>query len=742
MIRFRLPLVPVLLGALSPLLGACFQTAPVDLATDIPNDTQADSAAPTDGSELADIADGPEAGPSGIDSEIANDAGRDGDVATVYEAVAIEPELLSLPVAPARVCPSWQEVGPWLVAPASGIWASSDDDVWGLTVAGLWHWDGANITMTPVPCGLEDSSDLWGSDGELWATTRLGSVWHRAADGAWDETVITTGVDSPAQMRAVGGLGRDDVWAVGVGGVVAHWDGIAWSVVRLATSSGAVPDLLGVWAGDGDVWVVGQAGFTAQSSSGPAVAFRHRGADLRTGWERMLERPGRFTSVWGWGPDDIVIGGLASGAPRIQRFDGNAWSDLTVPYALQDVVQLAGRSVEDLWVFGRGGNSTLHRIGDAWHELTWRSNGEDRPFSTADMWPTPTGMWGFAGSQLARFSDVGRAPLWDACCYVNDIAGAGPDDVWLVGERGLVMHWDGTRYTLERGIESNWIAESEYPWHQLRGAWRAPDGVVWAVGDGGAVWRRDVDATWRRLVTPSTLPLLTDVWGSGGRVWITGLVGAEDFQAAEGVLWEWDGNAFHEVFGGADMAPIGGLRAVTGSGVDDVWAVGRGPSIWHFDGMSWSPVGIGTNGATYDANLSSVVSAGLGRVFAGGAPDEFQTDTYYGGITIDADDKGADVDVTMENEPIQKLWFDGNWGVAFDSRPRGWLLENGVWTPGIDLGGAAMGSAMISGSFGDGERLWVAGFDGHVWRSPLLSEVYQSLREPAVFSNWPFGVVP
>ena len=46
-----------------------------------------------------------------------------------------------------------------------------------------------------------------------------------------------------------------DVWAVGQGGSIIHWDGGAWSAVNSPSTS----ELYGVWgSGPNDVWAVGE----------------------------------------------------------------------------------------------------------------------------------------------------------------------------------------------------------------------------------------------------------------------------------------------------------------------------------------------------------------------------------------------------------------------------------------------------------------------------------------------------
>lgn len=649
--------------------------------------------------------------------------------ATTYDAVAVEPIPLVLPEPTERTCPSWREVGPIATPYPRVVWASGDDNVWGLNGPSLWHWDGSTITMTPTACGLDSPVGLWGSGGELWAATQGGSVWHRDRNGVWREQALT----KDGQLTAIAGLASDDIWVAGTGGLLAHWNGTNWSAQRMSASGDKVPDMLGLWAGDGEVWAVGTVGGD-QLADGPGVVFR-----LRNRWERVLEQRGLLESVWGWRRDDVIVGGSGPQydvwAPHLQRFDGAAWTEMPAPW-IERISRIGGPSSDDLWVFGRH-STTWHYQDGTWEQLLSQAWWDPQPFRTDDMATTATAMWGFYGSALVRFAGTSAEALWESCCYVNDIGGRGPNDVWLVGERGLVMHWDGAKYTLERGIESSLPDTYAYPGFQLHAVWVAPDGIVWTVGSEGAVWRRDGNANWSKLDSPSKSPNLTGIWGVGDEVWITGIKGYEDYGDAIGVLWQWHDGVFKEFYGARDMPTIGGLRAIDGSAPDDIWVAGRGAGLWHYDGLNWLPLTVlQVDGEPVDINLSTVVSIARGEVMAGGAPDVYDGPSPFTGIIVHADATGARIFRTDVDQQIQKLWVADGRGVAFDTRPRAWLLDgDGIWDA-TDINYAEMATQIVGSLWSDGERLWVTGFDGHVWRSPPIVDVYQSLREQFDFSTW------
>jgi hypothetical protein len=62
---------------------------------------------------------------------------------------------------------------------------------------------------------------------------------------------------SVSSLSGVWGSGENDVWAVGSGGAIFHYNGLAWSFIDPPVSTDE-PELFGVWgSGPNDVWAVG-----------------------------------------------------------------------------------------------------------------------------------------------------------------------------------------------------------------------------------------------------------------------------------------------------------------------------------------------------------------------------------------------------------------------------------------------------------------------------------------------------
>jgi hypothetical protein len=172
----------------------------------------------------------------------------------------------------------------------TALWGAAEDDIWSISFDGaMHHYDGAAWTLTDrLPPPRTTDTQLTGTDvTNLWA--RHGARTYRREGGAWVEVQL---LDSPAS-RPIATTGRTDHWLFGGDGVyqhdgevatrlqgtwrtavtsvwaesprnvwvvaehgVHHYDGVAWSPVRLPG-----PRLATAIAGaDGTVWVGGERG--------------------------------------------------------------------------------------------------------------------------------------------------------------------------------------------------------------------------------------------------------------------------------------------------------------------------------------------------------------------------------------------------------------------------------------------------------------------------------------------------
>jgi len=237
--------------------------------------------------------------------------------------------------------------------------AAATEDVWAVgsrltrrqtSAPVALHWDGKNWDQVRVPAARPGSTvstvltavetlgpaDAWAvgywSPGGEYPPRPVIEHWN----GSGWRVVDSPGLDSWSELQGVAATGPDDVWAVGnvevtVGrdfverGLIEHWDGTAWTVVRTPFVGGRLPfalESVDARTPD-DAWAVGQSDGRSvlglafhwdgdrwrsasilnpsdqfQLMTSVAVAARHRVVVVGTYWDR---RRRDYTSlIEGW----------------------------------------------------------------------------------------------------------------------------------------------------------------------------------------------------------------------------------------------------------------------------------------------------------------------------------------------------------------------------------------------------------------------------------------------------------
>jgi len=161
-----------------------------------------------------------------------------------------------------------------------------------------------------------------------------------------------TGGPGPT-LRGVWGSGSADVFAVG-DGLIAHWDGSAWSVVTPPAPS-PMPVLFDVWGtGPADVWVAGEGG-TLLWYDGSAWTV------VPSGTTETLR------ALWGSASNDVYAVGDNG---TILHFDGTSWTSETPPSS-ERLDGVWGSSGSDVFAVG-GAGTILHSDGAVWTAMDCR----------------------------------------------------------------------------------------------------------------------------------------------------------------------------------------------------------------------------------------------------------------------------------------------------------------------------------------------------------------------------------
>jgi len=400
------------------------------------------------------------------------------------------------------------------------VWGSGPDDVW-ITAPGTMdfqydlyeltptiHWDGTEWSV--VDSGLEG-----------WVTSVHGSgpddIWLSAEGGAahWDGQEWTIN-EVPFGTGPVTAWSPDLAWMAGEDGALYEWDGTNWIAVVLP-----VPDVLAVGGTEDTVWLAGTYG-TVASTTGD-------------GW--TIEQPGPgvdLHAVWNDGDGLPWVAG-AEGTVLRQTPDG--WEELG-PGGEETLYGIWGSGTEDVWVVG-GTASRKQSASDPGEGIVLRWTGT--AWEPAD---TPLAVTGFA------------------------VAGAGPDDVWLVGAQPDPIHWDGSEWS-EVPLPLEAIPEHSF----LRDVAIDLSGGVWVSGNsmdpdveywtGIIAWLEDGE--WTVFETGRT----NDVAG----IWSDGVLAVGAGEGTE--IWTWTGDAF-----GLEEVGERCLGDVFGQPDGTVWVVGDEGAVY------------------------------------------------------------------------------------------------------------------------------------------------------------------
>jgi photosystem II stability/assembly factor-like uncharacterized protein len=343
---------------------------------------------------------------------------------------------------------------------------------WVVTPYSIMHWDG---TSWSVEYNITDTAiyDISGAAGKVWAVGMADTILGRPGSGPW---VQERGGPTTNALYSVYTLSTDDAWAVGDGGVIAHytggtwqpvaspstdalfdvqmlsptdgyavgveailkWDGTSW--LRVATPPAP---LRGVYMlGSGEGWAVGEDGAIWNASGGTwsSVASPTMGD---------LSAIAMDSSSHGWAVGSATV--PEGVVPVLLEYTGGNWVDRssTLPPnspLLRDIVLAPDGATG--WAVGMGwnGGGVLRLSGGVWMEDHGDSMYSISLEALGEAWGLGNGVriyhrvggeWRFEG-----FPPAG-SELYD----ISLIPGRGG---WVVGGRGTILRYDplgpGQRY--------------------------------------------------------------------------------------------------------------------------------------------------------------------------------------------------------------------------------------------------------------------------------------------------------
>lgn len=259
----------------------------------------------------------------------------------------------------------------------------------------------------------------------------------------------------------------------------------------------------------------------------PAPAALHRWTPTPTGG---AGNPG----VWGSSATDVY----AANWVGIWHFDGTGWT--YVPeVAWHGTLDVYGFGADDVWAVGPSGR-ILRYDGHAWRGA--RYDGDS-------VYAEPLGVWDNPARNL----------------YLWGVWGSSTNDVFVAGDSGTVLHWDGRAWTtMSTGTRVG-----------LRRVWGTSGSDVYVSGEAGTLLHYDGSA-WSRVAVPTEVELAR-IWGSSPRdVYVGG---------AEATLLHYDGTGWTRL--AIPVDPTYTVHAVWGTAADNVYIAGSGGFVLRWDGVRW-----------------------------------------------------------------------------------------------------------------------------------------------------------
>lgn len=270
----------------------------------------------------------------------------------------VEDLVVQVPVTVADNRRSWPaHAGP---APADAgfraLWGAAANNLFAAGHTGLLRHQGTGWTFVDA-LRWRSLHDVFGlSATNVWAVGDEGLI-ARFDGTAWSaQRFDGTGVaphplsawTAPAQrvsLRGVWGASPASVLAVGEGGTALRFNGTTWSVAATGTTATLT-----------DVWGSGTTAF-APTSDGRVVRITSTTAAPMAG----LQAPGALHAVWGSSASNVYVVGDGG---ALYRYNGTSWTRIRLPTRVT-LHAVWGTSASNVYVGGEGG--TVYRFdGTAW----------------------------------------------------------------------------------------------------------------------------------------------------------------------------------------------------------------------------------------------------------------------------------------------------------------------------------------------------------------------------------------
>jgi hypothetical protein len=275
-------------------------------------------------------------------------------------------------------------------------------------------------------------------------------------------------------LNAVAAVSASDVWAVGNGPLIEHWDGTSWQVVP-SPNPGEVTGLLGVTAvSANDIWTVGY--YTSVQSGYLTLTEHWNGSQ----WSivpspsigNYYERLNAVTAVSSndvWAVGTALVAFNSRYQTLIEHWDGIRWSIVQSPnggHIDRSLNGVTALSANDVWAVGSYIQSyTNYALTEHWDGSRWSivpAPGGQLSNLSAVMAVNAGQVWA-VGWTLGTLTERWNGHHWQVVpshspgkgrAALFGVAASSTQDGWAVGyyannnggDATLTEHWNGTSW--------------------------------------------------------------------------------------------------------------------------------------------------------------------------------------------------------------------------------------------------------------------------------------------------------
>jgi len=306
----------------------------------------------------------------------------------------------------------------------------------------------------------------WGTSPTPAALTSETASQALNTQGSFTATLSGIGNPSAVALYSIWGSSANDIFVVGYGGTILHFNGSTWETMDSGTTSA----IKSVWGRSGsDVFAVGYSG----------TILHYNG----TTWQTMSSgTTNHLEGVWGSSGNEVIAVGWAG---TVLRYNGSTWNAMTAPY--YGYHSIWGSSANDIFAVGTDGTNSViaHYNGTAWTSMSL-------PAGTSS---TLESVWGSSGSDVFAVGWSGTVLRYNGTAWslmspgtsisLYGIGGRATNDVIAVGATGTILKYNGTAWTAMTSGFSDYVLKT----------WGDTANNVYAVGNYGTILRYN-GSTW------------------------------------------------------------------------------------------------------------------------------------------------------------------------------------------------------------------------------------------------------